>query len=164
MKLLRNEKIKAEITAILDNDDSASDQLQQICDVLRNSIDTYDWVGFYLVDKNTESELVLGPFAGNETDHTRIGFGEGICGQAAVTLSVFVVDDVSAESNYLSCSPDVKSEFVAPVLWNNQLVGELDLDSGKIAAFGDPDTELLKWVADVTAEAVALLTGFKLAE
>ena len=164
MKLLKNDKIKAEITTILNNKDSASDKLQRICNLLRTNIESYEWVGFYLVDRKTESELVLGPFAGNETDHTRIGFGEGICGQAALTRSVFIVDDVSAESNYLSCSPDVKSEFVAPVLWNNQLVGELDLDSGKIAAFGEGDTALLKWVAKVTAEAVALLTGFKLAE
>ncbi len=93
-----------------------------------------DWVGFYLVDPHREERLVLGPFSGEPTEHTSIAFGEGICGQAADTLQVFVVDDVEAESNYLSCSPSVKSEFVAPVMMKGVLVGELDIDSHTKAA------------------------------
>lgn len=161
---MNSELMKAAVSKILSCSDEVAVILQKICDLLREKKDGYDWVGYYLVDKDSDSELILGPYAGAATEHTRIGFGEGICGQAASTLKFFVVDDVNAESNYLSCSPDVKSEFVAPVIFRGKLVGELDLDSCRIAAFSESDIELLNWVAEATAEAVADAAGFQLAE
>ena len=140
------------------------EKLQNVCSLLRKEMEDYHWVGYYFVDRNSTSELVLGPFDGASTDHTRIGFGEGICGQAASTLSVFVVDDVNLESNYLSCSPSVRSEFVAPVVWKGRLVGEIDIDSRTVAAFKETDTIFLNWIAEVTSETVALAAGFQLAE
>ncbi len=158
------ELIKTTVSDILKSDDSAVNKLQNVCNLLKNSVSRYDWVGFYLVDPDSTSELILGPYTGAATEHTRIGFGEGICGQAASSLSVFIVDDVSLESNYLSCSPDVKSEFVAPVIREGILVGELDLDSSTVAAFGQSDIDLLNWIAEVSAVSVASAAGFKLAE
>ncbi len=152
-------KLKSEILVFLNSDLSAEKKLQDICDILRKEMKEYHWVGFYLVDNSSHEELVLGPYSGAATDHTRIGFGDGICGQAADTLSVFVVDDVNAESNYLACSPDVKSEYVSPVIWQGELVGELDLDSRTIAAFQCIDVEFLSWVAEVSAETVAKVSG-----
>ncbi len=161
---MTNEKLRKAIEDILGADQSSRIRLQRVCDFLREEMDSYDWVGFYLVDVESDSQLVLGPYAGAATEHTRIGFGEGICGQAASTLKVFIVDDVKAESNYLSCSPDVRSEFVAPVLFAGELVGELDLDSSRIAAFDETDAQLLEWVAEAAAEAVADTAGFQFAE
>ncbi|MCK5786980.1 MAG: GAF domain-containing protein [Candidatus Sabulitectum sp.] len=151
--------VKKLIADILINNESAGRALQTVCDLLREEMDDYHWVGYYLVDPALPSELILGPFAGAPTAYTRIGFGKGICGQAARSLSVLVVDDVNLESNYLSCSSDVRSEFVAPILWKGKLVGELDLDSNRIAAFGKEDIELLNRVAEVTAEAVAFCSA-----
>lgn len=161
---MTTELVKTAVSDIIKGDDSTLHKLQNVCDLLKNSVCRYDWVGFYLVDPESTSELILGPYAGAATEHTRIGFGEGICGQAASSLSVFIVDDVSLESNYLSCSPDVKSEFVAPVIWESKLVGELDLDSSTVAAFRQSDIDLLNWVVEVSAEAVASAAGFQLAE
>lgn len=161
---MTTEKVKAAVSAFVAGSDSPAGKLQSVCNLLRKEIEGYDWVGYYLVDRNALEELVLGPFAGVPTEHDRIGFGEGICGQAADTLQVFVVDDVNAEANYLSCSPHVKSEYVAPVTWNGKLVGELDLDSDQLAAFGPSDIEFLNWVAGVTGETVALAAGFQFAE
>ncbi|MDD3803098.1 MAG: GAF domain-containing protein [bacterium] len=124
--------------------------LQFICDELKEKIDHYDWVGFYLVDG--EKELVLGPFAGEPTVHTRIKFGSGICGQAAETKRIFVVQDVSKELNYLSCSPTVKSEIVLPIMKSGEVVGELDIDSHKIAPFTDDDKEFLVRVCSMVAK------------
>jgi L-methionine (R)-S-oxide reductase len=145
---------------VLRSNGSPDCKLKQLCVLLRDSVPGYDWVGFYLVDRNREKELVLGPFAGAPTEHTRIDFGRGICGQAASTLEVFVVDDVSLSDNYLSCSPDVRSEFVAPVMFRGELVGELDLDSHRPSAFGPEHRVFLEWIAEVTAEEVARRAGF----
>ncbi|NPA75549.1 MAG: GAF domain-containing protein [Euryarchaeota archaeon] len=137
-------RIAAQVRALARGSGAPEEKLQKICELLRDSVPHYDWVGFYLV--RGSEELVLGPFAGAPTEHVRIKFGQGICGQAAERLEVFVVQDVSKEDNYLSCSPEVRSEIVMPVFRDGVLVGELDIDSHSIAPFTQEDREFLEEV------------------
>jgi len=129
-------------------------KLDAICGLLKNNLPGYDWVGFYLVDKNNDRELVLGPYAGDPTDHVRIPFGRGICGQAAETEETFIIDDVTAENNYLACSINVKSEIVIPIFRNNRIIGELDIDSHKKSAFTDQDEQFLKKIGKIAADLI----------
>ncbi|MFH1226527.1 MAG: GAF domain-containing protein [Planctomycetota bacterium] len=124
-------------------------KLQSICRLLKDSVPYYNWVGFYLVDKIHPQELVLGPFVGLPTEHTRIPFGKGICGQAAQRKEVFIAQDVAAETNYIACSTKVRSEMVVPVFKADQLVGELDIDSNTISAFSDRNREFLETVCRI---------------
>jgi len=107
---------------LIAHDGERDSLLQSICDLLKEKISHYHWVGFYLVDPQKSDELVLGPYAGEPTDHTCIRFGQGICGQAAQTKKTFVVADVSKETNYLSCSVKVKSEIVVPIMKDGTIV------------------------------------------
>lgn len=115
--------------SIINSDKSRNEKLQAICDLLDKDVDVFDWTGFYLVAKDEDNMLELGPYVGEETDHTRIPFGKGICGQAADTLKTFVVQDVDKADNYLACSIHVKSEIVVPIMKGERFVGELDIDS-----------------------------------
>ena len=124
-------------------DDERDETLERICGLLKNEVPHYNWVGFYLVDPDAKRELVLGPYVGAPTDHTRIPFGKGICGQAAATETTFIVQDITLETNYLSCSPDVRSEIVVPILKGDRVVGELDIDSHALAPFTDGDQAFL---------------------
>jgi L-methionine (R)-S-oxide reductase len=127
------------------------EKLRAICALLEREVAHYDWVGFYLVDPARERELVLGPFVGAPTEHTRIAFGQGICGQAADTEMTFVIQDVSQETNYLSCSPHVKSEIVVPIFKDGAVVGEIDIDSHALAPFTDVDNAFLEQAATLVA-------------
>lgn len=131
---------------ILDTPYSREERMRAVCELLRSAVSTYNWVGFYLVDPQKKDELNLGPYAGDETEHTRIKFGQGICGQAAETLDTFIVDDVSRAENYLACSINVKSEIVLPIFIDDNFIGELDIDSHTTAAFSEQDEEFLKSV------------------
>jgi len=119
------------------------DLLMKICRLLKDRIYHYDWVGFYILEEN---ELVLGPYAGKPTQHIRIPVGKGICGQVAEKKKTIVVQDVSRENNYISCSIDVQSEIVVPVLKNGVFVAELDIDSHSPAPFRRDDTAFLEQV------------------
>jgi GAF domain-containing protein len=130
---------------IVRSDLSRNAKLQRICELLHREVDYYDWVGFYITDGDTH-ELLLGPFVGDPTEHTRIAFGQGICGQAAERKETFTVQDVSKEENYLSCSPHVRSEIVVPILRDGHVLGELDIDSRSLSPFGPQDTELLEGI------------------
>lgn len=138
-------QLKNSITTIVNSDVSKSQKLQEICDFLKNEISYYDWVGFYFKngDKN---ELKLAEFAGEPTEHTIIPFGKGICGQVAVSNQNFVVPDVSAQDNYISCGWKVKSEIVIPIFVNGNNVGQIDIDSHTVNPFSKNDEELLEFV------------------
>ncbi|MDG2492192.1 MAG: GAF domain-containing protein [Flavobacteriaceae bacterium] len=118
-------------------------KLTQICALLKQEIKTYDWVGFYFAKQNSKT-LHLKAFAGIPTDHTVIPFGKGICGQVAISNKNFVVDDVHAQDNYISCNIDVKSEIVIPLFLNNENIGQIDIDSNTINAFNESDVVLLE--------------------
>jgi GAF domain-containing protein len=111
----------------------------------------YHWVGFYLVEQLEKKELLLGPFAGDPTEHVRIPIGRGICGQAAEGRETMIVQDVSLESNYLACSPSVKAEIVVPILKDGALLGLLDIDSQFKAPFSVEDQAFLEQVCELLA-------------
>lgn len=137
---------------IINKDTEREQKLQDICQLLADEIEVFDWVGFYLVDPNAEQELVLGPYVGEPTDHVRIPFGKGICGQAAATKETFVVQDVSKASNYLSCSIHVKAEIVVPVMKDDTFVAELDIDSHTKDSITEGHRATLEEICALTAK------------
>jgi len=123
--------------------------MQQVVRLLKDAVPHYTWVGIYVVDGD---ELVLGPFIGEPSPHTRIPLGQGICGAAVTGKATIVVDDVNADPRYLACSLETKSEIVVPIMRGSQALGEIDIDSDQPAAFGDRDRALLEPVAAMLAE------------
>ena len=119
--------------------------LDEICAEIQQKLPNYDWVGFYFHHPQKQ-ELHLKAFAGKPTEHTVIPFGKGICGQVALSNQNFVVDDVSNQDNYISCSIDVKSEIVIPLFVEAKNVGQIDIDSNKACAFGQKDVVFLEAV------------------
>jgi len=113
---------------------------------LAQQLPSYNWVGFYLLEPGT-TELVLGPYVGAPTPHTRIPLNQGICGAAASSGQTVVVDDVHSDPRYLSCSIETQSEIVVPIFVRGQVVGELDIDSHSPAAFGPDDRQLVEHCA-----------------
>ncbi len=151
-KELDPERTLKHVGKVMEKEGNREEKLKKICEVLNESVDYYDWVGFYLIKKkNGESELELGSFVGEDTEHTNIGIGEGICGQAAEREDTYVAQEVSKESNYLACSPNVKSEIVIPIKKNDKVVGELDIDSHITEPFSQEDRDLLEEVCERVA-------------
>jgi L-methionine (R)-S-oxide reductase len=116
---------------------------------LKTSMPDYSWVGIYVLDGN---ELVLGPFEGKPSPHTHIPLGRGICGAAAAEKATIIVDDVNADPRYLACSVDTRSEIVVPIMKGSEVLGEIDIDSDRRAAFGAADRKLLEAVAALLSE------------
>jgi L-methionine (R)-S-oxide reductase len=122
--------------------------LERVVAALKEEIPEYTWVGVYLLEGD---ELVLGPFLGKPSPHTRIPLGQGICGAAATEKATIIVDDVNADARYLACSIETKSEIVVPIMDGGQVLGEIDIDSDRPAAFGPADRGLLESVAALMA-------------
>jgi L-methionine (R)-S-oxide reductase len=126
--------------------------MERAVGILKRDMPAYTWVGIYLLERD---ELVLGPFLGKPSPHTRIPLGRGICGAAATEKATIVVDDVNADPRYLACSIETKSEIVVPIMTGGRVLGEIDIDSDRRAAFGPDDKRLLESVASLLASKLA---------
>lgn len=146
------EQLKPKVTEITTHSTiSREEKLLKICELLSNSIEYYNWVGFYFANPETKT-LHLGPYVGAETDHTVIPFGKGICGQVAVSNENFVVPDVAAQDNYIACSFTVKSEIVVPLFVNGENIGQIDIDSHVLNPFSEEDERFLEFVNNEVAK------------
>lgn len=139
------DSLRPTILELLNSTKTTEERLQDLCSYLKDSIDYYDWVGFYFAN-HEERTLHLGPYAGSPTDHTVIPFGKGICGQVAESNANFVVPDVNAQDNYIACSFTVKSEIVVPLFKDGKNIGQIDIDSHVLDPFSDEDERFLEWV------------------
>lgn len=140
--------VNALLTAIAAAPD-ANAAMQVAVERLKADLPHYTWVGIYLLDGN---ELVLGPYLGKPSPHTRIPLNRGICGAAASQMETIIVDDVNADPRYLACSIETKSEIVVPIMRDGRVFGEIDIDSDRPAAFGAQDRVLLEDAARALAE------------
>lgn len=144
--------LKPQVSAILSKTKlDVNSRLTELCELLRTNISYYDWVGFYFANHEART-LHLKSYAGEETDHTVIPFGKGICGQVAVSNENFVVPDVKGQDNYIACSITVKSEIVIPLFKDGVNIGQIDIDSNVLDPFTPEDEVFLKWVNEAVAE------------
>jgi L-methionine (R)-S-oxide reductase len=131
---------------------NAKAAMTQALRLLKDALPYYSWAGIYLLEGD---ELVLGPYFGKPSPHTRIPLGRGICGAAATEKATIIVDDVNADPRYLACSIETRSEIVVPIMNGAEVLGEIDIDSDPPAAFGASDRALLEQVAALLSEALS---------
>jgi len=129
-----------------------ADCLKDLCALLQRERPHYNWVGVYFIEGD---ELVLGPFVGAPSPHVRIPIGKGICGAAVAERQTVVVPDVNADSRYLACSLETRSEIVVPIEAGGRILGEIDIDSHTPDAFGPDDRALLEAIAHRLAPVLA---------
>jgi len=125
--------------------------MERIAQRLHERMTRYNWVGFYLIDPSDPHILVVGPFVGSFTPNVRIPLNTGLCGAAASSGQIVVVDDVSRDPRYLAGSPLVKSEIVVPIFAKNKLAAELDIESYFANTFTPAEQDFV--------EACALVAG-----
>ena len=148
---MNNLEILDSLRTLITSAPEATSLLSQVVTLLRRERPHYHWVGVYLLQ---EGELVLGPYVGKPTLHTRIPLNQGICGAAASTGQTIIVDDVNADPRYLACSLETRAEIVVPIVLKGHVLGEIDIDSDQLAAFTPHDRELLQAVAALLAETI----------
>ncbi|HEX6635490.1 MAG TPA: GAF domain-containing protein [Usitatibacter sp.] len=107
-----------------------------------HSLPDLNWAGFYW---RRGDELVLGPFQGKPAC-IRIPLGKGVCGTAAAEGRSIVVPDVNAFAGHIACDCASRSELVVPVMREGKAVGVLDLDSPRLARFGEEDARGLETI------------------
>ncbi|MGB2696472.1 MAG: GAF domain-containing protein [Candidatus Zixiibacteriota bacterium] len=132
------------LSSLVESGKERDEVLKEVVALLKNNFSYYNWVGIYLMEGE---ELVLGPFLGKPSPHTRITLDKGICGAAAKGKKTIIVSDVSKDTRYLTCAPETKSEIVVPIMKGDKPIGEIDVDSDTKAAFKRSDKDILERIS-----------------
>lgn len=137
------------LSSLVESGKTKDDVFKEVVTLLKNNFSYYNWVGIYLMEGE---ELVLGPYLGKPSPHTRITLDKGICGAAAKQKKTIIVPDVSKDKRYLACSPETQSEIVVPIMKGDKPLGEIDVDSDTKKAFKKSDKDILEKTASLLSE------------
>lgn len=134
--------LAARIAALTEGETDAVALMATVACELHHSDDRFDWTGFYRVTE--PGVLKIGPYQGGHGCLV-IPFERGVCGAAARTGQVQIVDDVNAFPGHIACAASTRSEIVLPVRdGSGRLLGVLDIDSNRPAAFTAEDARALE--------------------
>jgi sigma-B regulation protein RsbU (phosphoserine phosphatase) len=115
-----------------------------------------DRVVIFLVDDERKN-LITKAYVGYspETANKIIPIGSGITGWVAAHRKSLRINDVTQDARYIELSPNSKSELALPLVFRNELLGVLNVESEHIAAYSENDEEMLGTLAGSIAAIVA---------
>ena len=124
--------------------------------LLYNALDDVNWLGIYVLRGD---ELVLGPFQGQPAC-VHIPLGSGVCGTAAATRETQRIPDVHAFPGHIVCDAASRSEIVVPLIFGDELVGVLDIDSPSLDRFSEADQDGVELLCRTYCELARRGSGF----
>lgn len=150
-KLGNYELVKKQLQALVHDEHNQIANLSNASALLNQFLDRINWVGFYLMEN--DSELVLGPFQGLPAC-IRIPLGKGVCGTAALKKETIRVEDVNTFPGHIACDSASQSEIVIPLLKDGNLLGVLDIDSPEKNRFDELDQQKLEEFAGILVQSL----------
>ncbi len=136
--------LQRQAEALLDGERDFLANCANLSALLFMEIEGVNWVGLYFM---RDGELVVGPFQGKPAC-TRIALGSGVCGTAAKTREIQVVENVHEFDGHIACDGASNSEIVLPIIRNGELLGVLDIDSPNFGRFSQHDAQGLQVLVD----------------
>lgn len=138
--------LASQVEALCEEKDDLA-MLANVAAAINMNYEQINWAGFYLYKND---ELVLGPFQG-KVACTHIPMGKGVCGTSASNKKTIIVEDVHKFEGHIACDSASNSEIVVPIIYENTLIGVIDIDSFIFNRFNNEDKEILEKVAKVLA-------------
>ena len=145
--------LASQVEALCEEKDDLA-MLANVAAAINMNYEQINWAGFYLYKND---ELVLGPFQG-KVACTHIPMGKGVCGTSASNKKTIIVEDVHKFEGHIACDSASNSEIVVPIIYENTLIGVIDIDSFIFNRFNNEDKEILEEVANVLANRLKKMT------
>ena len=145
--------LASQVEALCEEKDDLA-MLANVAAAINMNYEQINWAGFYLYKND---ELVLGPFQG-KVACTHIPMGKGVCGTSASNKKTIIVEDVHKFEGHIACDSASNSEIVVPIIYENNLIGVIDIDSFIFNRFNNEDKEILEEVANVLANRLKKMT------
>jgi GAF domain-containing protein/HAMP domain-containing protein len=115
-----------------------------------------DRVSILLLDKDRKSlEMRASMGYSEESANIRLPVDSGITGWVATHRKSLRVDDVTKDPRYISVSENTRSELALPLIYRNELLGVLNVESEQVSAYTENDEEMLGTLAGSLAATIA---------
>jgi phosphoserine phosphatase RsbU/P len=145
---------------------SRSLDLQEVLNLVMDTLGSlihYDAAGIYILKCKTlhpdatsnqscvfHTETVRGYDIDDLVD-LRLKMGEGIIGHVAVSGDPVISPDVRTDPRYVNAREETRSEMVAPIISNDEVIGVFDLESDQLNAYDEDDLQVLLLLASQVA-------------
>src|SRR2546422_3962547 len=145
---------------------SRSLDLHEVLNLVMDTLDSlipYDAAGIYLLrcaQKVSEvgpddtcvfqTEAVRG-YDLEELTELGLKMGEGIIGHVALKAEPVISPDVRNDPRYINARERTRSEMVAPIISNDEVIGVFDLESDQLNAYSEDDLQVLMMLASQVA-------------
>jgi len=138
---------------------SRSLDLQEVLNLMMDTLDSlipYDAAGIFVLqcvgDKpcTFKAEAVRG-YDIDELSELHLKLGEGFIGSVAVSGKPIISHDVREDPVYVNARDRTRSEMVAPIISNDEVIGVFDLESDELNAYSDDDLQMLTLLASQVA-------------
>lgn len=91
----------------------------------------------------------------DEVGEQVIPIGAGVTGWAAAHRKTLRLDDIFEDTRYIQLSPNTRSEMAIPLIFRNDLLGVLNVESEQVAAYTENEEEMLGTLAGSLAAIIA---------
>ena len=115
-----------------------------------------DRVSILLSDEERK-KLTVKAWVGYSENATELNipFGSGITGWVAAHRKPLRVNDISQDARYIMVSSNTRSELALPLIFRNDLLGVLNVESEQVGAYNENDEEMLGTLAGSLAAIIA---------
>jgi sigma-B regulation protein RsbU (phosphoserine phosphatase) len=140
--------------------------LQEVLNLVMGTLDSlipYDAAGIFVLKCVDPSEVARGEepcvfqaeevrgYDIDELSEVHLKLGEGIIGHVALTSEPIISPDVRNDPLYINAREETRSEMVAPIISNDEVIGVFDLESDELNAYSDDDLQVLMMLASQVA-------------
>jgi sigma-B regulation protein RsbU (phosphoserine phosphatase) len=137
---------------------SRSLDLQEVLNLVMETLDSlipYDAAGIFVLkcvaeECEFEAEAVRG-YDIDELSDLHLKLGEGFIGSVALSATPIISADVRSDPIYINARDKTRSEMVAPIISNDEVIGVFDLESDQFNAYSEDDLEVLMMLASQVA-------------
>jgi sigma-B regulation protein RsbU (phosphoserine phosphatase) len=145
---------------------SQSLDLQEVLNLVMDTLDSlipYDAAGIFVVKAVPQNRMTEGDgpsvfqaeavrgYDIEELTNLHLKLGEGLIGQVALTAEPLSSPDVRKNPAYINARSATRSEMVAPIIANTEVIGVFDIESDELNAYSDDDLEVLMLLASQVA-------------
>lgn len=148
---LQQMAILNEIAAAVVSTPDFNESIYQVVEALKRTLH-YEIVNLWMMNEAGD-HLMLSALNGDaQTDTIRLG--QGVSGEVAASGAAIRIDDVSQYAEAKVVSPEVRSQVCVPIRIGTRVIGVIDVQGSRLAAFSDDDVYVLSIAAGQLARAL----------
>jgi len=150
-----NQRLKTieRVAKIINSSLELDNILNNILKIIDEEFD-YKYSAILLVDKDKLYVKAGRGFSMEVVKTFRPKIGTGCPGTSVKTCAPVLIEDVSKDTRYIDVNSPTKSCLAVPIVHEGKAIGATNIESDKLANFGQDDVELLTAISDQAGHAI----------